>query len=197
MTWHSLLNMSSAVIRAQRLTSAHLAEISCKSYLIGQLRTFLGATQSPMKGRVSLLALCKWPSNRATVSTVFHKITILKTSHSPMLLKTVIQPVIQVNAKMVKSGCFSLYCLHLILILWASHVESSADVSQWCVDDVTNYNSYESALVYINSSSIQHSHLQTIIDDAFARAGCYWLEMTSSTNMTCSGVSRLTHFYTC
>lgn len=98
----------------------------------------------------------------------------------------------QISAKMRKSTSFSsVCCLTFILTLWSYHVESSVDVNQWCVDDVTNYDSYQSAVAYVNAPTIGQSELQTLIDDALARAGCQWLETTSSTNIVCSNVSKM------
>jgi len=76
-----------------------------------------------------------------------------------------------------------------ILVFSLSRAPESTAVDDWCIDDVTNYNAYQSALDYVNSTAIRQTELQTFIDDALARAGCHWLQMTSTTNMTCSGVS--------
>lgn len=108
------------------------------------------------------------------------------------LIKTLVLLILQVRSTVMKVINFSsVYCLTLVLILWPHDVESSAGVTQWCVDDVTSYDSYQSTLAYVNSSSIGQSELQTLIDDAFTRAGCHWLETTSSTNLSCSNVSEV------
>jgi len=77
----------------------------------------------------------------------------------------------------------------VLCLLTVGHCVSSSD--NWCVDDDDDDHSdvYQSALDYLASSSINQSQLQQLIGDVFLRVGCYRLEMTSLTNMSCERVN--------
>jgi hypothetical protein len=85
--------------------------------------------------------------------------------------------------------------LLLFLAALSQLVQSESDpIGQWCHNDVTNYDSYQSALDYVMSDALGLVELQQLIDDVLTRAGCQQLQVTSSTNITCSRVSLYSYF---